>query len=242
MKFSLVIPMYNESAIVAQTIKTVYNSLSAQFAEGEFEVLMVDDGSIDDTVTIANEVTSSLSEVCVLGYPQNAGKGAAVKHGMLAAVGEIVLFSDCDLAYGHEIFAAFTDKLTFSDADIVIGSRKLDEKGYEDYTFLRKVMSHTFLRLIRRYTGLKYSDSQCGIKCFRRETAQRIFAHVETNGWAFDLEALLLAQKMRLNVAELPARIINHRESRVRPVRDAINMLKSARIIKKRVRNFSENT
>jgi len=234
--------MYNESAIVAQTIKTVHDSLSTLYAEGEFEVLMVDDGSIDDTVAIANETAASHPEVRIIGYPKNAGKGAAVRHGMLTAVGEIVLFSDCDLAYGHEIFATFVDKLTSSGADIVIGSRKLDEKGYEGYTFLRKVMSRSFLWFIRRYTGLKYSDSQCGLKCFRREIAQRIFAHVETNGWAFDLEALLLAQKMGLSVAELPARIINHRESRVRPVRDAINMLKSARIIKKKVRKFRENT
>ena len=146
-----------------------------------------------------------------------------------------MLYTDCDLAYGADIIKSFADAFENRSVDAVIGSRRLDPEGYKEYTFLRKLMSGCYLMILKIFAGFSYSDSQCGIKAFRGEYARKIFADLETPGFAFDLEALLLADKMKLKIKEIPVKIINHRESKVSPVRDTLRMLRDLRKIKKRL-------
>jgi len=234
MKLSVVIPMYNEEEIIESTIKTLDGALSAGFEQGEYEMIFVSDGSVDNTLGKAESLRGEIGSLRVIGYTPNRGKGCAVRTGMLEANGDFVLFTDCDLAYGAEIIKTFYDEFAGSDCDIVIGSRALKGGGYDGYTFLRKIMSKTYLWVISVFADFKLSDSQCGIKGFSNEAAKRIFGECESERFEFDLEALMIAQRLGCKITEIPVRIINHRESKVNPIRDSLRILKQLRIIKKR--------
>ena len=122
------------------------------------------------------------------------------------------------------------------DADLVIGSRNLDASGYEGYTALRRIASKVYIRLISMAGGFRLSDSQCGIKAFRASAAEAVFSRCETDGFAFDLEALLRAAEMKLSITEVPVRVLVHGDSKVRVVRDTVRILSDTRRIKRRIR------
>ena len=239
MKLSVIIPMYNEEEIVEDAVRTLDFALRRDFGAGEYEMLFVSDGSTDKCREIAESLSAEYPGLKVLGYEKNRGKGSAVRTGMLASSGEFSLFTDCDLAYGADIIKEFYDKFIESGADVVIGSRAAKGGGYDGYTLLRKIMSKTYLKIVCIFAGFDLSDSQCGIKGFSSETAHKVFSVCEADGFEFDLEALMLAEKAGCRIEELPVRIINHRESKVSPVKDAIKMLKQIRKIKKRVKNIN---
>ena len=239
MRLSVVIPMYNESLIVADTIRTLDGAMEASVGSGNYELIFVSDGSKDDCVAIAQSMTKAHPALNVLEYMPNRGKGCAVRTGMLAAKGDFVLFTDCDLAYGTDLIGKFLTRFEEGGCDVLIGSRSLG--GYDGYPFLRKLMSKTYLKVISIAAGFKHSDSQAGIKGFSQSAAKAIFSECEENGFAFDLEALMEAERQGYKVAELPAVIVNHRESTVNPIRDAIRMLKQVSAIKKRQKAKRKN-
>ncbi len=233
MKLSVIIPMYNEASIVCDTVRTLDGYLSSVYQQGEYELVFVSDGSKDDCAEKAEQLRCEIPSLRVEGYTENHGKGYAVRWGMLRSKGDIRLFTDCDLAYGVEIIPEFVRRFEQTGKDIMIGSRNLDKSGHERYTLLRLIMSKVYFKLICLVTGFKHSDSQCGIKCFSAEAAEAIFSRCIIDGFAFDLEALMRAEKMGFSVGEVPVKIINHRESKVHVVRDTIRMLKDVRRIKK---------
>ena len=236
MKFSLVIPMYNEKSIIADTAKTLSDYMSEHFED--YEILFSNDGSKDGCDEIVRSL--NLPHVRVTGYPVNQGKGCAVRTAVLEAEGDIVMFTDADLAYGTDVIARVAEKFAENpDADVVIGSRNLNKDGYEGYTLLRKIASKTYIKILCIAGGFKLSDSQCGCKAFRGEAAQKIFSRCEVNGFAFDFEAILWSQRYGCKIAEMPVKIINHRESKVHMVSDTIKMLRDLRQMKKRIRKAS---
>jgi len=236
-QLSLVIPMYNEEKIAADTVKTLDGYLASQFPDRDYEIIFVNDGSRDGTDGAVRPLISDT--VRLVGYADNRGKGCAVRTGVLAACGDYVLYTDCDLAYGTEILTAMHRTIVERGDDLLIGSRNLSADGYEGYTPLRKLMSRTYIKILSLFTGFRHSDSQCGIKCMKRTAGQEIFRRCAINGFAFDLEVLLLAEKAGYTVSEYPARIINHRESesKVNPVKDTLRMLRDVRRMKKLHRN-----
>lgn len=238
MFISLVIPAYNEEKIIEAAVQSAVKFLDRTYPD-DYELIVVSDGSTDSTDKKLEEMKPLYPRLVTAGYHPNKGKGCAVKTGMLCAKGDYVVFTDCDLAYGIEIVAAIAEKAKSDGADAVIGSRAIAKDGYAGYTLLRKVMSKTYLTMIRLMAGFKYSDSQCGIKCFNNAAAKQVFEKTTLDGFSFDLEALMLCQRLGLKVTELPAVIINHRESKVNPIRDAKRMLKDVGKIKK---NFKTNT
>ena len=156
---------------------------------------------------------------------------------MLAATGDVRMFTDADLAYGTGVIKQVADAFANNpDAEMVIGSRNLDKSGYEGYTFLRKIMSKVYIKVLCIAGGFKLSDSQCGCKAFRADATEKIFSRCEVNGFAFDFEAILWAVKMKMKIVEIPVRVINHGESKVRIIRDTIKMLKDLAKMKKRIR------
>ena len=236
MKFSLVIPMYNEKSIIADTAKTLSDYMSEHFED--YEILFSNDGSKDGCDEIVRSL--NLPHVRVTGYPVNQGKGCAVRTAVLEAEGDIVMFTDADLAYGTDVIARVAEKFAENpDADVVIGSRNLNKDGYEGYTLLRKIASKTYIKILCIAGGFKLSDSQCGCKAFRGEAARKIFSRCEVNGFAFDFEAILWSQRYGCKIAEMPVKIINHRESKVHMVSDTIKMLRDLRKMKKRIRTAS---
>lgn len=231
MKLSLCIPMYNEASIIDATLETVSAYMKANF--DDYEVLFSDDGSTD---TCRASVEAFPDEhIRAVGYEKNQGKGAAIRHAVMSAVGDIIIFTDCDLAYGLDVVKQAVEQFAANpDADVVIGSRNLTADGYEGYTFIRKLASKTYIKCLAMAAGFKLSDSQCGFKCFRRETAHAIFSTCEVNGFAFDFEALIKANNMGAKIVEMPVKVINHRESKVNVLRDSFKMLRDVRAIKKR--------
>lgn len=236
MKFSLVIPMYNEKSIIADTAKTLSDYMDAHFED--YEILFSNDGSKDGCDEIVREL--NLPNVRVTGYSNNQGKGCAVRTAVLEAKGDIVMFTDADLAYGTDVIARVAEKFAENpDADVVIGSRNLSKDGYEGYTLMRKIASKMYIKVLCIAGGFKLSDSQCGCKAFRGEAAQKIFSRCEVNGFAFDFEAILWSQKLGCKIAEMPVKIINHRESKVHVFSDTFKMLRDLRKMKKRIRKAS---
>lgn len=238
MKISLVIPMYNESSIIADTAKTVDKYMSDNF--DDYQVIFFDDGSKDNSAEIVNSL--ALPNIKVSGYGGNRGKGAAVRHAMLEADGDVIMFTDADLAYGTDVIRRVYDIFASSpETQIVTGSRNLNKDGYEGYTLLRKIMSKVYIKVLCIVGGFKLSDSQCGCKAFCREAAKDIFSRCEVDGFAFDFEAILWAGKLGYKITEMPVKIVNHRESKVNVIKDTFRMLSDLRRIKKQVKAKSKN-
>lgn len=235
MKISLCIPMYNESSIIADTAATLSAYMGQHF--DDYEILFSDDGSTDGSADIVTAL--ELPRVRVVGYPDNRGKGSAVRHAILATEGDIVIFTDSDLAYGTDVIARAVERMQAEPAlDVLVGSRNISKDGYEGYTFTRKLASKAYIKVLGVVGGLRLSDSQCGFKAFRGAAARRIFSHCEVNGFAFDFEAIMIATRMKLTMGELAVKIINHRESKVRVLADAFRMMKDLRKMKKRVKGL----
>lgn len=233
MKVSVCIPMYNESSIIGATAKTLTEALDARFGE-DYELLFSDDGSTDGSGDIVRAL--NLPRVRVVGYPSNRGKGCAVRTAMLEAKGDYVLFTDADLAYGTGVIGEAVDTFEANpDCDVVIGSRNLGKDGYEGYTLIRRIASKIYIRVLCMIGGFRLSDSQCGCKAFTNRAAKEIFGRCTIDGFAFDFEALLWADKLGYRITEMPVRIINHRESKIRLFRDTVRMLRDLMRIRRDV-------
>lgn len=236
MKLSVIIPAYNEEAIVRDTVSALSEALFAMQTDGtfdEYEMIFVNDGSTDRTAALLSEAEVQYPCLRTVSYAPNRGKGYAVRSGILHSTGDYVLYTDCDLAYGTDVIKAAVRQLYDTQADILIGSRAIHPEGYEGYTPLRKFASVLYLRILGVAAGFRLSDSQAGFKALRGTVGREIFAQCEIDRFAFDLEMLMRAQKAGCTVTELPIKIVNHRESSIRLVRDSIRMLKDIRRIKK---------
>ena len=237
-KISLCIPMYNENSIIADTARTLHDYMSSTFEN--YEIIFSNDGSKDGCDATVEAL--GLPHVRVVGYPdnRNRGKGCAVRTAMLAADGDIVMFTDADLAYGTDVIKRVYDAFDEApEADVVIGSRNLHKGGYESYTFVRKVASKTYIKVLCFVGGFKLSDSQCGCKAYSRRAVSSIFPRCEVDGFAFDFESILWATKLGLKIHEVPVKVINHRESTVRLLSDTCKMLADLRRMKKRIKRAS---
>ncbi len=233
MKISVIIPMYNESAVIAQTAARLSDVMRASF--DDYEILFSDDGSTDGCGQIVREL--SLPNVRVTGYEKNRGKGCAVRTGMLAAEGDIRIFTDADLAYGTDAIAEAVRQMEANPTcGMLIGSRNLDKGGYGTYGCLRRIMSRVYIRVLCLVGGFHLSDSQCGFKAFRAEAAERIFRRASVDGFAFDFEAILRAQKEKIAILEMPVRVLNHGDSKIHVLRDSAKMLRDLRRIRREVK------
>ena len=231
MDVSLVIPAYNESAIISDTLRAV----SAKLAEltDSYEVLIVDDGSTDGMADLVRNCGDP--HVRLESYSPNHGKGRAVRVGMLAAQGDVILCTDADLAYGVDVFAVMLERFSKGDMQLVIGSRRIGPNGYQSYPPLRLLASKCFNLLVRLISGLTY-DTQCGIKGYRREAARKIFSKCTIDGFSFDFEALMRADKLGLKVEQIPVSVINFRESKVNIIKDSFRMFRDLFRIRRIVR------
>ena len=205
---SLVIPAYNEEGRLLPSLQRIDEYLSARpYAS---ELLVVDDGSTDRTPELLRGFTPTAPDrvqVRLLSHDRNRGKGAAVRTGCLAAQGECVVFTDIDLAVPVEEVDGVLERLE-AGADVVVGTR-LHPGGQDmrnSQPFLRRLAGRLFV-LVRRLVALpEHHDTQCPLKGFRHQAAQRLFAAQRLSGWAFDVEILYLANRWDLRVEELPVR------------------------------------
>lgn len=233
MQVSLIIPMYNEGARLPQTLSLLDLFLKTYFEGKEVEVLFVDDGSKDGCADLVRNYGHPAFSV--LSYNENKGKGYAVRYGMQNAKGAVRIFTDCDLAYGTDAIYEMYSRMCQSGKGMAIASRRLHEKGYGEYSPLRRLMSATYYRLLRCLCGIRVSDSQCGLKGFTGEAAEQIFSLCEANRFAFDVEVILLAQALGIAIDEMPAAVLFSEESSVSAA-EPLRMLREALSIRKRVK------
>ena len=214
---TVILPCYNEAERLPGTLQALLAYLSV--APGAVEVLVVDDGSTDGTVNVAEAVAAADRRVRVLSYRPNRGKGFAVRTGMVAAQGELVVFTDADGSYQPSDLDRILAAL--DQAPVAIGSRAGDASG----PVARRVASRVFNLAIRGALGLPFGDTQSGLKGFRRTAAQQIFSQARVDGFAFDVEVLWLARQLRLEVAEVRVQALERQGSKVQMVADALEML-----------------
>jgi dolichyl-phosphate beta-glucosyltransferase len=222
MTYSFVIPAYNESVRIRPTLDEILRYARGQ--NWDAEILVVNDGSRDDTAQIVREYGRLHPQILLLENPGNRGKGYSVRNGMLHARGDICLFTDADLSSpmseSHRLFEAID-----RGADIAIGSRWLKtEMQTEPQPLYRQLFGRIFNLALRIILGLRFADTQCGFKAFRRDAAQRIFPLQKIEGWGFDPEILFLARRAGLQVEEVPVLWAHSEGTRLHPLRDGLRM------------------
>ncbi len=218
---SVVIPAYNEEARLGPTVERTMAYLEAR--GGDWEIIVVDDGSRDRTIAVAEAAASGDRRVRVLGHRGNRGKGAAVRDGMLATTTDRALFSDADLATPIDELAKLEARLD-AGADVAIASRALPGSDIRTRQHpLREMMGRTFNLAVRTLVFGGIRDTQCGFKLFTRAAAHDLFARATIDGFAFDVELLWLARG-RYRIDEVPVVWHHVEESKVSPGSDAARM------------------
>lgn len=212
---SIVIPAYREGGYLGASLSELTGY--CRTSDEPVEVLVVDDGSDDETVSVAERAQSrwpAPHRLRVLKHTTNRGKGAAVRTGILAARGAFCLFTDADLAYGTEPIAPMLTELA-AGADVVAGVRA------QHSGLARRLSGWAFANLVRRLDLAKVPDPQCGIKAFRTPSAQLIFGLAGIDGFAFDVEVFYLASRYEMDIRYVPV-------SMRRPVHTSVNLLSDA--------------
>jgi dolichyl-phosphate beta-glucosyltransferase len=202
---SLILPAFDEARRLPPYLQSVHAYLENCFRQ-PYEVLVVDDGSRDETATVIEGLSGQWAQLRLLRHAQNQGKGSAVRTGVLAARGELLLFADADGATPieeHARLAAAIDQ----GADVAIGSRLAADPAIRRSRHWYRGLTGKFFALVaRRLLGISVLDTQCGFKMFRAEAGRRLFSALTETRYVFDLELLLMARKFGLRVVEVPIR------------------------------------
>lgn len=218
-RLTVVVPAYNEAKRIAGTVRALQEALGG-LADGGLELLVVDDGSTDLTATAAEQAGAT-----VLRQGVNAGKGAAVRAGVLASTGRTVVYTDADLSYPPDQLFTLLERVE-GGAPFVAGSRKhVDTVTLIRGRRLREVSGRVFNLLSRLVVLGRYRDTQCGLKAFSADAAKELFACGLVDGFAFDVELFLLAERFGIPIVEVPVRVSNAESSSVVVGRDSRRMV-----------------
>jgi dolichyl-phosphate beta-glucosyltransferase len=220
--YSIIIPAYNEGDRLRPTLLKVLAYTRRQ--SWKAEIVIVDDGSHDNTAQVAKEFVNRNSAVRLVQNSANRGKGYSVANGMLHARGDILIFTDADLSSPIEEVTGLLSALE-GGADIAIGSRWLRaDLQTRRQSLLRQLLGRTFNALLHIVLGLKFKDTQCGFKAFTRRAARTILPLQRIERWGFDPEILFLANKFGFRVEEVPVKWGHSEGTRLNPVADGARM------------------
>lgn len=238
---SIVIPAFNEAeripATLERTDRHVRTLVAARWIS-TYEILVVDDGSSDDTRAVVEAMTEELPAVRCIRYEHNRGKGHAVRVGMLASLGAIRLMTDADGSIPPEEMAKLLAVVRAGDADVAIGSRYLDDSSVTvKQPGWRVAWSRLCNAVIQRTLVGGIRDTQCGFKAFSADAARELFGQARIDGWAFDLEVLALARQAHMRVVEVGVAWEDDPRSRVNPVKDFVNVLREYLKIRQNLRH-----
>jgi glycosyltransferase involved in cell wall biosynthesis len=215
---SIVVPAYNEARRLPDALPKLIEVVRAQ----EIELVFVDDGSTDDTASLAEVALEEVPLASVIRFARNEGKGAAVRAGVLAATGEKVVYMDADLATSLDSLPGMLAAL--DTADVAVGSRAAPGALVHSPSLGRIVMGRCYNRLVRLLTGIPLRDTQCGFKGYRAGAARQLYEISTVDGFGFDVEVLAFAYRLQLCVVEVPVDWTAIDGTRVRPWADAVAM------------------
>ena len=206
-KLSIVVPAFNEAARLEQSLRKIVEYLRERREASE--LLVVDDGSQDDTAAIAEKVAADSAPVPirVIRYTENRGKGYAVRRGLLEAQANIVLFSDADLSTPITETPKLVDPIRNGECDLTFGSRALDRRLIGVHQpWRREQGGRVFNLIVRLATGLPFWDTQCGFKGFRMSVCRPLIEAAQIDRFGFDVELIYLAHLAQLRLREIPVR------------------------------------
>jgi dolichyl-phosphate beta-glucosyltransferase len=231
-ELSIVIPAFNEAARLPAYLRQILEYCAE--TELRSEVIVVDDGSRDGTGEAIADCRLQIADwqrqegpecgVSLLRHEINRGKGAAVRTGVEAARGELIVFADADGATPIREELRLREAIE-AGADIAIGSRGAGRSGLANRTYGRRIAGAAFAVATRCAVGLAYRDTQCGFKMFRRPAVETLFALCKEDRYLFDVELLWWADRLGLRVAEVPVNWAEQAGGQVRPIRDGASML-----------------
>ena len=234
---SVVIPAYNEAARLGKTLRAVVDYLRQNFPGGE--LIVVDDGSTDETAELARKVLQDSGDLrtSVISYKSNLGKGRAVRLGLLAARGEVALFSDADLSTPITEAPKLVDPIVNGQFDITFGSRAIDRQliGVHQ-SWRREQGGRVFNLVVRLATGMPFWDTQCGFKAFRMSVCRPLIEAATVDRFGFDVELLYLAFRAGLNLKEIPVRWDHNEGSKVALFSDSFKMVNEVNLIRQQAR------
>jgi dolichyl-phosphate beta-glucosyltransferase len=222
-ELSVVIPAYNEAGRLEPTLRSYHDYFAGR--RRTFEIIVVDDGSIDSTAALVERVAAELEGIRLIRLAQNQGKGFAVRSGVVNARGDLILFADADGATPAAEIERLEEAIT-GGADLAIGSRALKAAGVEvQARFHRRLIGRLF-HLVVGLSGVRdIADTQCGFKLFRGPVAQVLFSRMRTAGFGFDVEVLMMARLCGYRVAEIPVNWTHQLGSRINLVTDSARMV-----------------
>jgi dolichyl-phosphate beta-glucosyltransferase len=221
MHLSLIIPAYNEGERIEASLHKALGYFQGQ--PYGYEILIVDDGSRDNTAEIVERYAGE--NIRLLRQPGNRGKGAAVRRGMLEGTGDYRIFSDADFSTPVEETGRMLEFL--EEYDIVIGSRGIDASYIKEHQpWYRESMGKMFNLLVQAIAVPGIHDTQCGFKGFRARAAEQVFSRAKIDGFSFDVEALFIARRLGLSIKEIPVEWHNDARSTLNPISDSLKMIR----------------
>jgi dolichyl-phosphate beta-glucosyltransferase len=218
---SVIIPCYNGGSEIRDSVLSIDTFLKEFSCVGDYEIICIDDGSKDETRKVISSLVRKNRKIRTNAPRTNRGKGYSVKEGIFLSRFDFILFTDADLSTPISEIKKFIPYI--DDYDVLIASRNMRDSEVER-SFFRSLISRIFVFLNRILCGLKYRDTQCGFKIFRRETAKEIFKMQKLEGFSFDVEVLFLAERLNYRVKEIPVRWADSGSSSVRIFRDSFKM------------------
>ena len=228
MDISIVIPAFNEEKKIGYDVEVAAAFIDEESVPGE--VIVVDDGSTDNTADKARSVEiPSAVERNVIRLDKNRGKGYAVKTGILASKGDVVLFADSGTCVPYVNALPQIERIHKGDLDIAMASRRLEDTViHRNRSLKRRLLSSFFRAVARIITGVpqRFSDTQCGFKIYRGDVARKLFAECKTSGFLFELEILLRALKRGYKIEEFPVEWTCDLDTRLKPGSDAVKVMK----------------
>ena len=234
---SVVIPAYNEAVRLGNTLRAVVDYLRQHWPDAE--LIVVDDGSSDHTADLARETFRDAGSLrtSVISYKTNLGKGRAVRLGLLAARGDVTLFSDADLSTPITEAPKLVDPIINGQCDVTFGSRALNRELIGVHQpWRREQGGRIFNLVVRLATGLPFWDTQCGFKAFRMSICRPLVEAATVDRFGFDVELLYLAFRAGLNLKEVPVRWDHNEGSKVSVVSDSFKMLNEVGLIRQQAR------
>lgn len=221
MNLSIIIPAYNEAKRLPVTLFSIGEYLKGQ---AEIEVIVVSDGSTDQTVAVVEQLSAQFPFIKSLSYPNNRGKGFALRHGVLNSSGDLVLINDADGSTPIVEIERLVPAIQ-AGAEVAIGSRALpSEITRVNTVWYRKAIGRTFATLVNLLIVPGIADTQCGFKLFTRKAADFLFARQRSERFSFDVELLFLARRNGLKITEVAVNWTNTPGSKVNLLKDSIAM------------------